>query len=252
MHHTATQQEILLEARELRVEHGGDAVLREVSLTVRAGEIVTIIGPNGAGKSTLLSVLLGLTPLTAGRVIRHPRLVVGYVPQRLRVDPALPLTAARFIALSAPGGSLDPELPRRLGLDRLMQRPMHALSGGEMQRVLLARALIRRPNLLVLDEPAQGLDMAGEQELNAFIAELRDRDGMAALIVSHDLHFVMADADHVVCLNRHVCCSGTPTAVRGAREFRDLFGDPLPGWSLYRHHHDHRHTPRGEEPEGNP
>ncbi|MBF0181366.1 MAG: metal ABC transporter ATP-binding protein [Magnetococcales bacterium] len=249
MEHPVIHAEILLEARAIRVEHGGEAVLRDVNLTVRAGGIVTIIGPNGAGKSTLLSALLGLTPLSAGQVIRHPRLVVGYVPQRLRVDPALPITAARFIALSAPGGALDPELSRRLGLERLMQRPMHGLSGGEMQRVLLARALIRRPNLLVLDEPAQGLDMAGEQELNAFIAELRDRDGMAALIVSHDLHFVMAGADHVVCLNRHVCCSGTPTAVRVTREFRDLFGDYIPGWSLYRHHHDHRHTPRGEEPE---
>ncbi|MBF0125793.1 MAG: metal ABC transporter ATP-binding protein [Magnetococcales bacterium] len=240
----------LLAARGVTVRRGGETVLREVDLAIGCREIVTIIGPNGAGKSTLLSALLGLTPLAGGRVERHPRLVVGYVPQRLRIDPALPLTVERFIALSAPGVAPDPELLRRLGCERLGRRPMHGLSGGETQRVLLARALSRRPNLLVLDEPAQGMDMAGEQQLYAFIEQLRQEEGLAALLVSHNLHFVMAGADHVVCLNRHVCCSGTPTAVCATPEFQLLFGEKVPGLGYYQHHHDHCRSEHGALGEG--
>ncbi|MBF0427323.1 MAG: ATP-binding cassette domain-containing protein [Magnetococcales bacterium] len=235
----------LLTAQAISVVRGGDGVLREVDLAVREQEIVTIIGPNGAGKSTLLAALMGLTPLAGGRVIRHPRLVVGYVPQRLRMDPVLPLTVARFIHLSAPRASLPLAWMGRLGCDRLLERPMHGLSGGEMQRVLLTRALIRRPNLLVLDEPAQGMDMAGEQELYGFIEQLRREEGMAALLVSHNLHFVMAGADHVICLNRHVCCFGSPVAVSTTPEFQQLFGSKATGLGYYQHHHDHRHTPLG-------
>ncbi|MBF0627918.1 MAG: metal ABC transporter ATP-binding protein [Magnetococcales bacterium] len=242
---SASDSAVLLEAHGLCVTRGGEALLREVDLVVHAREIVTIIGPNGAGKSTLLAALLGLIPLSGGRVTRRAGLVMGHVPQRLRVDAVLPLTVARFIALSAPDAAAPMAILERLGCDHLLHRPMHALSGGEMQRVLLTRALSRNPDLLVLDEPAQGLDLTGEEQLHAFMDELRRDKGMAILLVSHNLHFVMAGANRVICLNRHVCCSGSPTAVRATPEFQLLFGDKIPAVGFYQHHHDHCHTPRG-------
>ncbi|MEO5345285.1 MAG: metal ABC transporter ATP-binding protein [Magnetococcus sp. YQC-9] len=240
---------VLLSARALSVQRGGEMLLREVDLAVHEKEIVTIIGPNGAGKSTLLTALLGLIPLSGGVVERRPGVVIGYVPQRLKVDAVLPMTVARFIALSAAGRPPDWETLRHLGCERLLDRPLYALSGGEMQRVLLARALSRDPHLLVLDEPAQGLDLAGEELLHGFLETLRRQRGVASLLVSHDLHFVMAGADRVICLNRHVCCSGSPTAVRATPEFRLLFGERIPGVGYYQHHHDHCHTPHGVEKE---
>ncbi|MBF0213180.1 MAG: metal ABC transporter ATP-binding protein [Magnetococcales bacterium] len=247
---SGSNAEILLEARGLSVDRSGESLLREVDLTLRSREIVTIIGPNGAGKSTLLSALMGLIPLSAGWVKRRKGLVVGYVPQRLRVDPVLPMTVARFLSLSTPKAALPMPLMQRLGCDRLLDRPMHGLSGGETQRVLLVRALSRDPDLLVLDEPAQGLDLVGEDQLHRFIEELRRERGVAALLVSHDLHFVMAGADRVICLNRHVCCSGSPMTVRNTLEFQRLFGDKIPDVGLYQHHHDHCHTPQGVIREG--
>ncbi|MBF0339939.1 MAG: metal ABC transporter ATP-binding protein [Magnetococcales bacterium] len=240
----------LLSARGLSVSRGGELLLRQVDLTIHAREIMTIIGPNGAGKSTLLSALLGLIPLSAGSVRQRPGLVVGYVPQRLRVDSVLPMTVARFIGLSNGRGELPRDLFVRLGCAGLLERPMHGLSGGETQRVLLARALSRNPDLLVLDEPAQGLDLAGEEQLHGFLEELRRERGVAALLVSHNLHFVMASANRVICLNRHVCCSGSPTAVRATPEFKLLFGDKVPGVGYYQHHHDHSHTSCGVVGEG--
>ncbi|MBF0165351.1 MAG: metal ABC transporter ATP-binding protein [Magnetococcales bacterium] len=239
----------LLVARQVCVTLGGESLLREIDLVVHEREIVTIIGPNGAGKSTLLAALLGLIPLSGGEVTRRPGLVIGYVPQRLKVDAVLPMTVARFIALSAIGPGVPDETLRLLGCDRLLDRPLHALSGGEMQRVLMARALSRAPHLLVLDEPAQGLDLAGEEQLHRFIETLRHERNVAVLLVSHDLHFVMAGADRVICLNRHVCCSGSPTAVRATPEFQLLFGERIPGVGYYQHHHDHCHTPHGVEKE---
>ncbi|GAB0057364.1 Zinc transport system ATP-binding protein [Candidatus Magnetaquicoccaceae bacterium FCR-1] len=245
----ADQTVPLLSAHGLSVTLGGETLLREIDLAVHEREIVTIIGPNGAGKSTLLSALLGLIPLSGGSVGRRSGLVIGYVPQRLKVDAVLPMTVARFIALSAIGTGVPDDTLRLLGCDRLLERPLYALSGGEMQRVLMARALSRNPHLLVLDEPAQGLDLAGEEQLHRFIETLRRERGVAALLVSHDLHFVMAGADRVICLNRHVCCSGSPTAVRATPEFQLLFGDRIPGVGYYQHHHDHCHTPHGVERE---
>ncbi|MBF0272402.1 MAG: metal ABC transporter ATP-binding protein [Magnetococcales bacterium] len=241
----ALHPEVVLEARGLCVSRGGEFLLQDVDMVLHAHEIVTLIGPNGAGKSTLLAALLGIMPLSAGQVDRRPGLVVGYVPQRLRVDPVFPLTVARFIALSAPDAPLPLEWMKRFGCNQLLHRPMHSLSGGETQRVLLARALSRNPDLLVLDEPAQGLDLAGEEQLHSLIDAVRRERGVAVLLVSHNLHFVMAGADRVICLNRHICCSGSPTTVRATPEFQLLFGEKMPGVGFYQHHHDHQHTPCG-------
>jgi zinc transport system ATP-binding protein len=234
----------LIAADHLCVRHGRTEVLHDITLQIAAGEIVTVLGPNGSGKSTLLRALLGMIPAAGGRVLRQAGLRVGYVPQRLAIDRAMPITVRRFLSLpervtdAAAVAALD-----RVGLSGLAGRQMTDLSGGQFQRVLLARALIHDPQLLVLDEPTQGLDQQGEAAFYRLIAEVRDATGVGVLMVSHDLHVVMAASDRVICLNGHICCEGTPRVVSTAPEYRALFGLGTQGaLALYQHVHDHDHA----------
>lgn len=231
----------LAELAEASFAFGNRLVLDRVSLRVRPGEIVTVIGPNGSGKTTLLRLLLGLVRPSAGQVWRRPGLRVGYLPQRVAIDETLPLTVRRVLAMARPRaeGAIAAALAE-VGAKSLAERPVQALSGGELQRVLLARALLREPDLLVLDEPVQGVDVTGQSELYALIRRIRDRRGCGVLLVSHDLHLVMAASDEVVCLNHHVCCSGHPEAVTRHPAYRALFGDAI---AVYTHRHDHVHEP---------
>ena len=233
----------LLQARDISVLLAGAEVLSHVSLAVQPGEIVTVLGPNGSGKSTLLRALLGIVPLSGGSVARAPGLRLGYVPQRLAFDVSLPMTVRRFLSL--PHRSSDAEASaalKRVGVEGSEGRQMSALSGGQFQRVLLARALLTRPQLLVLDEPTQGLDQPGEAAFYRLIEEVRRETGAGVLMVSHDLHVVMAASDRVICLNHHICCEGTPRVVSNAPEYRALFGLGTQGaLALYQHHHDHNH-----------
>jgi zinc transport system ATP-binding protein len=238
----------LIEAVGLTLRHGAHAIVDHVDLVLRPGEITTVIGPNGAGKTTLLKLLLGLLAPTSGAVRRRPHLRVGYLPQRLRLDPVLPITVARLMTLTvrrdrpAVGAALA-----ETGVAHLLAASVHSLSGGELQRVLLARALLIDPDLLVLDEPVQGVDYAGEAALYELIGELRRRRGCGIVMVSHDLHLVMAATDHVLCLNRHVCCAGTPEAVGQHPEYGRLFGPRgASALAVYTHHHDHAHAHSGE------
>ena len=234
----------LIAAEHACVRFGGTEVLHDISLRVDAGEIVTIVGPNGSGKSTLLRALLGITPLAAGRVSRRPGVRIGYVPQRLQIDRTLPMTARRFLSLPrrhAPAASAA--ALARVGVPEVAERQMTDLSGGQFQRVLLARALLTEPDLLILDEPTQGLDQPGEAGFYRLIDELRRDTGCAVLMVSHDLHVVMSASDRVICLNGHICCEGTPRVVSNAPEYRALFGLGTQGaLALYQHVHDHDHT----------
>ncbi len=239
---------VLAEVAGGDLARGGKAVLSDVGLTARAGEIVTLIGPNGSGKTTLVRVVLGLLRPDRGRVYLRPETRVGYMPQRVVVERTLPLTVARFLALGArgAGGRLGAVLGE-VGAAGLGARPVQALSAGEMQRVLLARALLREPDLLVLDEPAQGVDVTGQEELFDLITRIRDRRGCGVLMVSHDLHLVMASTDTVVCLNHHVCCTGRPEAVSRDPAYLALFGPHAGrGLAVYAHQHDHRHDAGGE------
>jgi zinc transport system ATP-binding protein len=238
----------LISARAVELARSGRAILQGVHIDIRPREIVTLIGPNGAGKTTLVRVLLGLERADRGVIWRAPGLVVGYAPQRFDVDRAIPLTVARFITL---GRGVDlAQIERTLeqvGAVSLADRQLSELSGGELQRVILARALIRQPSLLVLDEPVRGVDYAGEAELYTLIGRLRTENGFGVLLVSHDLHVVMAQSDQVICLNRHVCCSGVPQSVAQHPEYARLFGPQAArAFGLYQHHHDHSHDLAGE------
>ncbi|AVO53306.1 zinc ABC transporter ATP-binding protein ZnuC [Ectopseudomonas mendocina] len=228
------------------VSFNGQAVLDDVQLSVQPGEIVTLIGPNGAGKTTLVRVVLGLLQPERGNVRRAPRLRIGYMPQKLHVDATLPLSVLRFLRL-VPG--VDRKLAlaalAEVGAEQVIDSPLQSISGGEMQRVLLARALLREPQLLVLDEPVQGVDVAGQAELYRLISRLRERHGCGVLMVSHDLHLVMSATDQVVCLNRHVCCSGHPEQVSFDPAFIELFGQDAKSLAVYHHHHDHDHDLHG-------
>ncbi len=233
----------LLEARNLHVAYGGQSVLQNVSLSVAAGEIVTIVGPNGSGKSTLLRSLVGAVQPTAGKIIHAPNLRIGYVPQSLHIDPTLPMSVARFLAL--PRRRSATQLNNALdqaGLPDLRNQQMADLSGGQFQRVLLARAILDEPHILMLDEATQGLDQPGSAAFYQRIEELRRSTGCAVLMVSHELHVVMSASDRVICLNRHICCEGHPESVASAPEYRALFGGGTGGaLALYRHDHDHHH-----------
>jgi zinc transport system ATP-binding protein len=237
----------LVNGRGIVVHRAQKRLLDQVDLDVGPGEIVTVIGPNGAGKSTLVRVLLGLVAADAGEIHRRPNLRIGYTPQRFALDPVLPLTARRFLSLS---GVSDPlRLSATLdmvGLDDVLDRQLTVLSGGELQRLLLARALLRQPQLLVLDEPVAGVDVSGQAELYTLIARIRDSTGAGILLVSHDLHLVMARTDRVLCIDGHVCCSGHPVEVARDPAFARLFGHRLGEvLALFRHdlaHHQHVHS----------
>lgn len=229
----------MIEIKHLAVKLGGKYVLRDIHFSISAGEVVTLVGPNGSGKTTLLRALLGLIPYQEGSIIKPDGLRIGYTPQRWHIDPSLPIHVERFLTLG--GIPLDPALLKTMAIEGLLASPMQSLSGGELQRVLLAKAIMRKPQLLVLDEPGQGVDVAGQVQLYNLINDTRDRLGCAVLMVSHDLHIVMAKTDKVFCLNEHMCCSGTPEAVQKHPAYLALFGDKATSLGIYTHTHDHEH-----------
>ena len=237
----------LIEGRELVLSFGNERVLDHVSLAIRPGEIITLIGPNGAGKSTLVKTLLGLQKTDSGEVIRKRGLTIGYVPQKLAIDQVLPMTVKRFLTLTRSASRADCEkVLAQVGAGHVIDAQMSQLSGGENQRVMLARTLLLRPHLLVLDEPTQGVDVSGQAELYRLIDNIRRELDCAVLMISHDLHLVMAKTDQVVCFNRHVCCHGQPETVRQHPEYRSLFGvREADAIGIYTHEHDHEHDLSG-------
>lgn len=233
----------LIRVEGLEVRYAGRTVLHNVSLSVERGEIVTIVGPNGSGKTSLLRAIIGAASPARGTVSLQPGLGIGYVPQRLHIDPTLPITVERFMRL--PDAISRPAIETALtlaGVPDVSGRQMSRLSGGQFQRVMLARALIAQPDILLLDEATQGLDQPGSAAFYRQIEDVRRQTGCAVLMVSHELHVVMSASDRVICLNGHICCQGTPAVVASAPEYRALFGSGTQGaLALYRHDHDHRH-----------
>lgn len=233
----------LITARDLTIRRGDHVILDHVNVEIRAGEIVTVVGPNGSGKSTFLRALIGAIRPSSGSIERAPGLRIGYVPQKLAIDHSLPLTVRRFLELPHRiGRTRANQILAQAGAEALADRQMVDLSGGQFQRVLLARALLEQPRLLLLDEATQGLDQPGAAAFYRRIEEVRREIGCAIVMVSHDLHVVMAASDRVICLNGHICCEGTPAIVADAPEYRALFGTGTKGaLALYRHEHTHDH-----------
>lgn len=237
----------LISMRGMGVSRGGRWLVDGVDLSISRGEIVTLIGPNGSGKSTTAKVATGVMKADKGVVERRSDLKIGYVPQKLNIDWTLPLTVKRLMVLTEKFDK--PRVTAALdmvGAAHLAEVAVQHLSGGEFQRVLLARAIIRQPDLLVLDEPVQGVDFAGEVALYDLIKSVRDETGCGILMISHDLHVVMAATDTVICLNGHVCCSGPPETVAQSPAYLQLFGTrAAETLAIYQHHHDHTHLPDG-------
>lgn len=240
--------EPLARLEKLNLSFGNKHVLQDIDAELHRGCITTLIGPNGAGKTTLVRVVLGLLKPNSGKLWKEPGLRVGYMPQKLQIDRTFPLTVERFLK-TTPYNDKRQLLTALadVGAEHLYTQSIHNLSGGEMQRVLLARALLRDPQLLVLDEPVQGVDINGQLDLYNLIARIRDERGCGVLMVSHDLHLVMAATDHVLCINHHICCAGHPEHVTNDPSFTELFGvQGSEQLAVYSHHHNHRHNDHGD------
>lgn len=237
---------VILACEGVSKYYGGQKILEQIDIEVKKGEITTVIGPNGSGKTTLIKILMGLVSPDGGKVFFKPGVTMGYVPQRFAIDHLLPLTVRRFLRLQEQGKrplNEIKEIAGKLDIASLLESQMAYVSGGELQRVLLARALLRRPAILVLDEPVQGLDVQGQSEFYTLIDAIRKETSCAVLMVSHDLVTVMAKADKVICINHHICCQGHPEDIHQHPDFLSLFGRNL---AIYTHSHDHVHGIKGK------
>ena len=233
---------MLIEISKLEVKYGSKKVLQNINLSLNAREIVTIVGPNGSGKTTLFKAIIGAIPFSKGKISIKPNLRIGYVPQQLKVDQTLPITVERFLKLATRNNNDIEKMIAFFGSENIFREQINSLSGGQMQRVLLARALINKPEILLLDEATRGLDQPGIAAFYRKIENISKETNCAVLMISHDLHVVMRASDRVICVNGHICCQGTPENVATSPEYQTLFGSKIDGsFALYRHKHNHNH-----------
>jgi len=237
--------ELLLKIDDLSLAIEGNQILDNINLEIPKAKIITIIGPNGSGKTTLARSILNLIKPNKGSIWFKPNLKIGYMPQKVSLNPNLPLTVIDFLKLEVNrkmSKDLLHDIINEVGITKILSHPLQKISGGEMQRTLMARALLKQPELLILDEPAQGVDINGQIEFYKLIEKLRLEREITSLIISHDLHMVMKNTDYVICLNRHICCEGSPNFVNQQQNFHELFSnEALTNFSVYEHHHDHVH-----------
>lgn len=233
----------LITAQNITLTHQGKKILDDVSFTLQPGEFITLIGPNGAGKSSLIKVLLGLIKQDSGTIKRAKSMRLGYTPQLFTPNPFIPISVVDFLTLNQNvEKSFIKETAETTGVASLLNSPLKDLSGGELQKVLLTRALMNKPNVLILDEPAQNLDVDGQMQLYKLIQDIHQQQNCAILMVSHDLHRVMKESSQVLCLYHHICCKGHPEAILKDEQFNDLFADQMTElMATYEHHHNHHH-----------
>ena len=235
---------MLIEVHKLNVAYGKKKVLKNVNLTLSKNEIVTIVGPNGSGKTTLFKSIIGSTTISSGKVLIRPNLKIGYVPQVLNIDRSLPLTVERFLSLENRRHKREALSAQQvLDSNDLLFKQISTLSAGQLQRVLLARALVNKPDVLLLDEATRGLDQPGSAAFYKKIEEIRNTSGCAILMISHDLHVVMSASNRVICLNGHICCQGEPQSVASSPEYKAMFGSNVDGTlALYQHNHNNNNN----------
>ncbi|MBU6140114.1 MAG: metal ABC transporter ATP-binding protein [Proteobacteria bacterium] len=222
----------LVELKNIGLKIGGKQIIEGISLQLKRGKITTLIGPNGGGKTSLARILLGIIQPTSGKVLRLQQMKVGYMPQKIEIEKTIPISARDFVQLE--NGEIDQKLARRLNVEKILDKQIHDLSGGQLQKILFLRSLAGKPDLLVLDEPTQYMDIAAIQDFYLILEEVRKANGCTILLISHDLHLVMQKTDFVFCVNHHICCHGAPEDVNQHPEYLSLFG-------VYQHHHNHKH-----------
>ena len=230
---------MLIKINDLNIQYGNKKVLQNLNLSLNEREIVTIVGPNGSGKTTLFKAIIGTATISSGKVELKPNLKIGYVPQQLNIDGSLPLTVSRFLQIAQQNDQKAYKNALRVvGIESILGTQVSNLSGGQMQRVLLARAILNRPEVLLLDEATRGLDQPGAAAFYRLVETIRKETGCAILMISHDLHVVMAASDRVICLNTHICCEGAPQTVARSPEYKALFGPDIDGaFALHQHSH---------------
>ncbi|MFT5703773.1 MAG: zinc transport system ATP-binding protein [Rickettsiales bacterium] len=221
-------------------------ILKDINLDLKKGEITTLIGPNGGGKTSIARILIGIIKADSGTVFLKKDIKIGYMPQKLEIEKTIPLRVVDFINLNSKE-NLDQQkiaktMIERLQIDHILEKSVHKISGGELQKALLIRALMNNPDILVLDEPTGYMDISAQGEFYQVIEEIRDSKNCAILIISHDLHIVMQKTNRVICVNRHICCAGTPESINDHPEYLSLFGKKtIHNIAIYSHHHDHKH-----------
>ena len=233
----------LINVNNISLSHEGKNILDNVSFKLHPGEFITLIGPNGAGKSSLIKVLLGIIKQDSGEVIRNDHIKLGYTPQSFSANPYIPISVIDFLTLNQRlDNNFTEETYTLTGIEDLINLPLKNLSGGELQKVLLTRALLNKPNVLILDEPAQNLDVDAQIQLYKLIQDIHQKQNCAVLMVSHDLHRVMKESTQVLCLYHHICCEGLPESILKDDQFNDLFADQIHDlMATYEHHHNHQH-----------
>lgn len=240
--HKTDKAKYLLSIKNLSVVTNEYKILNNINFNIHKNQIITIIGPNGAGKSTLIKTILGFIKPSCGKIIKHPHLRIGYVPQKIHFPEQIPMTALEFLKLNQKSDtSLESPLNKELNIKHLLNKSIHKLSGGELQKILLTKALHNNPNLLLLDEPTQSIDLTGQAQFYKLCSYLQQQLNCAILMASHDLHIVMSGTNSVICLNKHICCHGSATTVSKNPEFIQLFGEHMEKLAIYHHHHDHKH-----------
>jgi zinc transport system ATP-binding protein len=230
----------IIELKNISLKIGGEQIIDKVSLQLKKGKITTLIGPNGGGKTSIARILLEIIKPTKGEVVKHQKIKIGYMPQKVEIDKSIPLSAHDFIRLLNDGKRINHEIAARLGVIKILDKQLHELSGGQMQKILFLQAVSKNPDLLVLDEPTQYMDFTTIQDFYKIIEELRQKTNCSILLISHDLNMVMQKTDFVFCINNHVCCHGAPEDINQHPEYLSLFGDKA-NVTIYQHHHDHKH-----------
>lgn len=229
----------IIEFHNVSKKFGNKLPINNVSFTVKKNNITTLIGPNGAGKTTIVRLMLGLEKPTSGEIIINPKLKIGYVPQKFNLSSDLPITVKKFLDLLAPNNLTNDikEIHSFIDLERLKDQEISTLSGGQFQKIVLASSLLSKPDLIILDEPLQSLDVTSQQEFYQLISLIRKKLDITVFMISHDLFTVIKNSDQVICLNGHICCTGTPNAITPNSDFSNA----LSSLGFYTHHHDHKH-----------